>query len=205
MRDWDICDSSIRIGPCRRKNCVSRNRAQTLAHRRVTGWRPTLGCGSTPRWHTWSDRAKASPALADATYPYPKKTPRFLGTVIQKYRPRKGAPTIGFQRWIDSISEKVQTRLYPALHPLGMTLEPEAYKSVEGLWPDLCLSQIADFNTLIAKSQESNTPVFALTDAQLGSVGTVLRAEQGKRDEFRNDFTALATKIDKLTSHESCS
>ena len=49
MRDWDICDSSIRIGPCRRKNCVSRNRAQTLAHRRVTGRRPTLGCGSTHR------------------------------------------------------------------------------------------------------------------------------------------------------------
>ena len=157
-----------------------------------------------PRWHTWSDRAKTSPALADATYPYPKKTPRLLGTVIQKYRPRKGAPTIGFKKWIDSINERVQTRLYPSLHPLGMTLEPEAYKSVEGLWPDLCLSQIADFNTLIAKSQESNTPVFALTDAQLGSVGTVLRAERGKRDEFRNDFTELATKIDKLTSHESC-
>ena len=47
MRDWDICDSSIRIGPCRRKNCVSRNRAQTLARRGVTRWPPTLGCGST--------------------------------------------------------------------------------------------------------------------------------------------------------------
>ena len=141
------------------------------------------------------DALAASSWVFEAAYaPVPRTGPR----------PRKGAPTIGFQRWIDSISEKVQTRLYPALHPLGMTLEPEAYKSVEGLWPDLCLSQIADFNTLIAKSQESNTPVFALTDAQLGSVGKVLRAEQRKRDEFRNDFTALATKIDKLTSHESC-
>ena len=31
------------------ENCVSRNRAQTLARRRVTDSSPTLGCGSSPR------------------------------------------------------------------------------------------------------------------------------------------------------------
>ena len=157
-----------------------------------------------PRWHAWSERAKSSQVLAEATYPYPKKTPRLLGTVIQKFRPRRGAPTIGFQAWIDSISEKVQTRLYPELERLGMTLKLEDYQAVDGLWPSLCLSQIADFNTLIAKSQDASTPVFALTDAQLGSVGTVLLAEQGKREEFRSDFSDLATKVVNLTSHACC-
>ncbi len=158
-----------------------------------------------PRWHAWSTRAKASPILADAAYPYPKKTPRLLGTVIQKFRPRRGAPTMGFQAWIDKISEKVQNRLYPALRQCGMTLEPEKYQSVEGLWPNLCLSQIADFNTMIAKSQDAKTPVFALTDDQLGNVGTVLSAEQHKREEFRENFDDLANKIIELTSDACCS
>ena len=35
--------------PHRRKNCVSRNQAQTLAHERVTRQPPTLNCGSTRR------------------------------------------------------------------------------------------------------------------------------------------------------------
>ena len=154
-----------------------------------------------PRWNTWSNRAKASPVLMDATYPYPGKTPRLLGTVIQKFRPRRGAPTIGFQTWIDSVNEKVQSTLYPHLRPLGMTLQPEDYRSVADLWPSLCLSQIADFNTMIAKSQDERTPVFALTDEQLKSVGTVLVAEQGKREEFRKDFAQLATKVVTLISH----
>ena len=33
--------------PCRRKNCVVRNQAQTLARERVRGWLPTLDRGST--------------------------------------------------------------------------------------------------------------------------------------------------------------
>ena len=157
-----------------------------------------------PRWHAWSDRAKASRTLAEATYPYPKKTPRLLGTIIQKYRPRGGAPTIGFKHWIDGINEKVERGLYPALRMLGMTLAPEDYKSVDDLWPSLCLTQIADFNTMIAKSQDARTPVFALTDDQLGNVGTVLQAEQRKRREFRDNFSDLATKVARLTNHAHC-
>ena len=112
---------------------------------------------------------------------------------------------MGFQAWIDKINEKVQKRLYPALHPLGMALDPGSYESVEGLWPSLCISQIGDFNTMIAKSQEAKTPVFALTDDQLQNVGTVLSAEQRKREEFRTDFDQLARTIVELTTDACCS
>lgn len=152
-----------------------------------------------PRWNAWSERAKSSPVLAEATYPYPGKRPKFLGTIIQKFRPRKGAPTVGFQKWIDQINDKVQSRLFAALEPLGMALRQDEYERIGGLWPSLCLSQIADFNTLIAKSQDTSTPVFALTDAQLGSVGTVLAADQKKREEFRAEFAELASRIERLT------
>lgn len=64
-----------------------------------------------PRWHAWSERAKQNSILKSAAYPYPASTPKFLGTVIQKFRPRKGAPTVGFQKWIDQINARVSGRL----------------------------------------------------------------------------------------------
>jgi cellulose biosynthesis protein BcsQ len=153
-----------------------------------------------PRWRGWSLSAQASPVLQAASYAYPKKTPRLLGTIIQKFRPRKGAPTEGFQAWIDDINSRVNTRLVPALAPIGMTLSDSAYDVVPGLRPSLCLALIADFNTLIAKSQEHTTPVFALTDQQLGHVGTVLDSDKKKRSEFLAAFTSLADSVTKLAT-----
>jgi cellulose biosynthesis protein BcsQ len=155
-----------------------------------------------PRWHAWSERAKLNPTLRGAAYPYPDRTPKFLGTVIQKYRPRKGAPTEGFQSWIDSINDRVARQLAPTLNPLKMLLPPMVYARVAGLLPGYCLAQIADFNTLIAKSQEHKTPVFALTDAQLGHVGVVLGIDQGKREEFKDVFSNLASQVETLTTNE---
>ena len=153
-----------------------------------------------PRWHAWAERAKQNPTLKGAAYPYPEKTPKFLGTVIQKYRPRKGAPTVGFQKWIDTINDRVEKRLVPTLAPLGMLLPPERYQQIEGLLPGYCLSQIADFNTLITRSQEYKTPVFALTQEQLGHVGSVLEIDQGKMVEFQHAFSALADQVTTLTA-----
>lgn len=156
-----------------------------------------------PRWHAWSARAKDSAPLRDATYPYPAKTPRLLGTVIQKYRPRRGGPTEGFQKWIDAINDRVANRLAPTLAPIGMALSEARYDMVAGFRPNLCLAQIADFNTLIAKSQEHTTPVFALSDAQMDHVGTVLAGDQKKREEFREAFSELADRITTLTDDAS--
>lgn len=156
-----------------------------------------------PRWHAWSHRAKSNPILKSATYPYPDKNPKFIGTIIQRYRPRKGSPTEGFQKWIATINERVTTQLAPTLEPLQMLLPKEKYKQVPDLLPYFCLAQIADFNTLIAKSQEYQTPVFALTDVQLGHVGTVLAEDQRKRQEFYGVFEALVEHIAILTDDAS--
>ena len=74
---------------------------------------------------------------------------------------------------------------------------------IPDLLPTYCLAQIADFNTLIAKSQEHRTPVFALTDEQLGHVGTVLAGDKAKMREFNDVFSNLADKVEKLTNNES--
>jgi len=153
-----------------------------------------------PRWHAWSDRAKSNPTLKAATYSYPDKNPKFIGTIIQKYRPRKGSPTEGFQKWIDTINDRVAKQLVPTLDPLKMLLPKEKYKQIPSLLPNYCLAQIADFNTLIAKSQDHKTPVFALTDEQIGHVGTVLEVDQTKRKEFFEVFEALVERVITLTS-----
>ena len=62
------------------------------------------------------------------------------------------------------------------------------------------LATIADFNSLIAKSQEHQTPVFALSAEQIGQAGTVLEITEASRDEFFNVFDTLATRVKCLTA-----
>ncbi len=154
-----------------------------------------------PRWLHWSEKAQNLPLLEKAAYPFPKGKPKFLGTIIQKYRPRKGQPTEGFQKWIDQINNLVARDLVPLLKTKGMTLEDSAYDKIGNGYKDsYCLAQIPDFNTLIATSQSHNTPVFALTDDMFGHVGVVLEQDRQKRAVFNNTFSELVDTIISLTN-----
>ncbi len=158
-----------------------------------------------PRWHSWSVRAKQNSVLQSAAYPFPTTTPKFLGTIIQKYRPRKGEPTVGFRKWINEINVKVESELVPRLASIEMALSDDLYSCAFNTGDGYCLSQIADFNTLITKSQEYRKPIFALSDDELESVGTVLENNQLKRKEFLNVFDHLGKKVLELTSDAECS
>jgi hypothetical protein len=96
----------------------------------------------------------------------------------------------------------VKDRLEPALSKYGSAFLPATYKAV-GVDPSkgYCLAEIADFNSLITASQNHQTPVFALSEAMLGHVGTVLAQDINKRDEFRKTFDALADRIVALVRH----
>ena len=150
-----------------------------------------------PNWKTWSERASSLDILINAAYPFPRSTPMFLGTVIQNYRPRRGAPASSFQNWINEINHKVVGQLVPNLTHIGMALTREQYASVAV--EHYCLATIPDFNSLIAKSQDEQTPVFALTDEQIGRTGVVLEQIKVQRDNFLEIFQNLAQKIIELT------
>ncbi|MDT3395797.1 AAA family ATPase [Streptomyces sp. B1866] len=150
-----------------------------------------------PRWKLWADQASKMPVLRDAAYPFPEPNLKVLGTVIQKFRPRKGRPASAFQRWIDQIDFAVETRLRPALEAESLLLPSEIYRSC-GIDAGLNLALIADFNSLISRSQEHATPVFSLTEGQLAAVGDVLENFISSRDSFHADFNALAQRIDSL-------
>jgi len=155
-----------------------------------------------PRWAEWGRRAHASETLRTAAYPFREFKLKFFGTIIQKFRPRLGSATIGFQNWIDSINESVREKLFPQLQAYQLTLPEQAYRDA-GNSPEesYCLSQIPDFNTLIATAQSHRTPVFALTDEMLGHVGVVLEQDRRKCDDFYKLFSKLADRVMALAAH----
>jgi cellulose biosynthesis protein BcsQ len=153
-----------------------------------------------PKWYAWAQKASEMRILKDADYPFPKVTPRLLGTIVQNYRIIRQEPAAAFQNWIDGIQEAVSNRLVPSLQKNNMLLSNQMYNS-QGISSDLCLAKISDFNSLIAKSQKYQTPVFALTSEQIEQVGIVLKGTLGAQEEFKKVFSTLADRVIGLTCH----
>ena len=153
-----------------------------------------------PKWSAWAKQAGSLPVLKNATYPFPDKTPKFLGTIIQKYRLREGnTPSAAFQKWIKEIEDGVKTRLMPVLEENDMLLPEWAYEKV-GLQIGQSLIQMSDFNSLIALSQKHKAPVFGLSDAQLEQTGVVLEITKKSMQQFRDLYSEGADRLTALVS-----
>lgn len=152
-----------------------------------------------PKWAVWAEKAAKLQILQQATYPFPAITPKFLGTIVQRYRPRGGEPSTQFQTWIEQIGKTVSSSLFPELQKNNLTLPIEKYRDL-GIGEDYCVSTIADFNSLIATSQREQTPVFALTEEQIKLQGVVLDSAMSNVQTFKEIFGQLADKIISLTS-----
>ncbi|NET03298.1 MAG: AAA family ATPase [Symploca sp. SIO2B6] len=152
-----------------------------------------------PKWHNWAKKASAMQILKDANYPFPDIKLRFLGTIIQNFRIIRGKETAAFQKWIQKIEQDVSTKLVPILSPNNMMLPEQTYRE-QGVDSSFCLTKISNFNSLIALSQEHQTPIYDLTPQQLNQKGKVLDNNQKKQEEFRQTFSDLADKIMGLTS-----
>lgn len=151
-----------------------------------------------PKWAAWSEKARANPVLCNATYSYPERTPKFLGTVVQKYRLREGkTPSGAFQKWIDEIEKGVKEKLIPQLRACSMLLDESTYDAA-GCPLGGPLLQMSDFNSLIALSQKHKAPVFGLTDAQLEQTGVVLETTKKSMYKFRDLYSDAAEKINHL-------
>lgn len=156
-----------------------------------------------PRWYAWAQRANSLQILKDANYPFPDIKLHFLGTIIQNYRIIHGRETAAFQTWIEKIEKDVATKLVPTLRQNNLMLPDRVYRE-QGINDNLSLTKIANFNSLIAKSQEHRTPIYDLTPKQLGQTGVVLKSNQAKQEEFRKTFSDLADKVIGLTSYAVC-
>jgi cellulose biosynthesis protein BcsQ len=155
-----------------------------------------------PKWSSWAKQAKSMQILKQATYPFPDRSPKFLGTIIQKYRIRaKGTPSLAFQQWIDELEKNVIDKLAPMLKNNGMLLDEKIYQSI-GIAPGLSIIQMSDFNSLIAQSQKHSVPIFSLTDKQIGLTGIVLERTKKSMMQFRDLFSTGADRIISMINYE---
>ena len=146
-----------------------------------------------PRWEKWAVTARE--AFKDATYPFPETTPKFLGTVIQRFNIRNGKATGANRDLINEINKTVVKNFVPALKLNEMVIDTK--------YPDdYCLGLVPDFNTLNALYQKNGIPVFALTDAQLEHKGQVLTQYKETREAFKVLFAGIAKNIIDLIEND---
>lgn len=148
-----------------------------------------------PRWNNGVEQFRNT----SIPYHLPTVPPKFCGIISQKYRPRGGEPSRSYQDWIDRIKDTVNTELVPTLDSHDMVVSADEFNAASPGDTPYNLINIADFNTLIALSQEHNTPVFALSDDQIGRQGVVLETMANNRDSFRETFEQLAQTMVRMT------
>lgn len=154
-----------------------------------------------PKWRAWAQQAHINPTLKNATYAFPEKHPKFMGTIIQRYRLREGkTPSAAFQKWIKEIEDGVKAKLIPALEECEMLLDESIYTNA-GITLGEPIIQMSDFNSLIALSQKHKTPVFGLSDEQLEQTGIVLERTKQSMEQFRKLYSDGADKIISITEN----
>jgi len=151
-----------------------------------------------PRWRSWAATAFTIEALVNADYPFPKPDITFIGAVVQKYRPRLGRASKAFQRWIDQLTQGLKETLIPALEKAGM-VDTKLFKDRLGIEPWTPILEVADFNSLIALSQEFQVPVYALTADQTGQKGAVWDQTEESMKVFHKAFSECADRIFEVT------
>jgi cellulose biosynthesis protein BcsQ len=199
MADYVFVDMSPSLGP------VNQNLLMTSDHFIVPlhpDYFSSMALSSLtrvlPRWRSWAETAAKLEVLREADYPFLEPKSQFIGAVIQKYRPRNGSASKAFQHWIDQLVSGLKTNLIPELVKAKLLNEAE-FKSKIGIDPWTPIMEVADFNSLIALSQEYQRPVYALSADVVGS-GAVWDQAKANMDLFRDGFETCANRVIQLTS-----
>lgn len=148
------------------------------------------------KWHKEIEQFKKVHNFEDRLFPI-KNSPRFLGTIQQRYRPRNEKPSVSFQKWIDRIRDSINKKLVPTLSKIQCVIEEDKITKVltgTNLQP-YDLAHVADFNSLIAISQQLSKPVFALTDEDIRQTGKVFGHAANTMIESRNNFSKVFEEL----------
>lgn len=153
-----------------------------------------------PDWFEWAKQASELEIFQNATYPFPKPNPKFLGIIIQNYRPRGQFSATNFEKWIMEIKRAVKEKLIPVLNEKNLLLDNSKY--LDNIGTTYTLAEIPDFNSLIAASQKVRKPVFTLTNTDTALSGGAGQVSTRNVDKFHTIFSEFATKIVSMTSNE---
>jgi AAA domain len=152
-----------------------------------------------PRWKAWATTAYGIDVLRTADYPFHQPNVTFIGAIIQKYRPRNGRAISAFQHWIDQLTKGLQSELVPSLVKASL-LDIPTFQKRAGISPWAAIMEVADFNSLIALSQEHQVPVYALDPKKIGQKGAVWDQTEASMGVFERGFRACAEKVIALTA-----
>ena len=198
--DYVIADMSPSLGP------INQNLLMTCDHFIVplhpdyfSSMALSSLAKSLPRWAAWAKTAYDVDVLRNADYPFPQSNAKFIGAVIQKYRPRNGQPSAAFERWIEKLKDGLKNQLVPSLEKAGL-LDVEAYRACVGSDPSDPIMSVPDFNSLIALSQEHQVPVYALRADLINQSGNVWDTTKASMDLFEAAFSECADKVIALTA-----
>lgn len=154
-----------------------------------------------PRWVQWAKRSQD--IFKDSAYPLSDSSPKFIGTVIQKFNIRKGKATQAARNAIDNIKNITKNTLIPSLNQAGMLFDQTVY-SEANMAADYCLAEIPDFQSMIHKAHEIGKPVFDLTDQEIRNLnitGAVLDSYKDMRNRYRTQFEYIAQQLITLSNH----
>lgn len=197
--DYILVDMSPSLGPVNQNLLMTSDHFIVPLHPDYFSTMALTSLAKTlPRWKAWANTASEIEILKNADYPFTNTAVTFIGAVIQKYRPRNGKASGAFQRWIDQLESGLRDVLVPALEGARL-LNIQDYRLRIHCDPWVPLFEIPDFNSLIALSQEHQTPVYALTQAQTGQSGAVWDQTKESMETFRISFSDCADKIISLT------
>jgi cellulose biosynthesis protein BcsQ len=155
-----------------------------------------------PRWAAWSLQAAGQQILKEAAYPWPSKTPKYLGSIVQNYRVRsrdgkEAAPTRAYQKWFDELLEVKKSDFIPSMEKNGLLLPNELYEACDASTGGF-LAEVPDFNSLIAISQSLSKPVFMLTRDDIKNSGSVAQNQIDSANSFKEIYRGASEKIIKL-------
>lgn len=145
-----------------------------------------------PRWVDWKKNAVS--LFADSAYPLLGGTPKFCGSIIQRFNIRKGKAARPYRDNILEIKEKLSGDFFSAISKSDMVYSAEQY-GADFIAAHYCLSEIPDFQGLLPKSYQAGVPVFELTDEEIAESGPVLAGLKEKRALFFTKFEEMSDKI----------
>ena len=158
-----------------------------------------------PKWADWGKKAAGNSILRSADYPFPEILPKYLGSIVQKFRKRarsgeEAKPTKAFQIWFEKLRQAKEDDLLSALKSAQMLLPDKIYEDNNASTHEF-LMEVGDYDSLIATSQDLAKPVFAIDlDSETESRGRVAENYQKKIKDINLSFDSGATKIVALAN-----
>ncbi|MDG7001162.1 MAG: AAA family ATPase [Nitrososphaerota archaeon] len=145
-----------------------------------------------PRWNAWVK--SAAPLFSGSAYPLPDFSPKFIGSLIQRFNIRKGKAARPYRDNIAEIKASITGPFVQSLSKAGMVLPAASYPT-EVVDNDYCLGEIPDFQGLLPKAYDAGVPVFELTDGEINETGPVLAQMVEKRKLFFDQFQSIAATV----------